>query len=172
MKIIDSELYDGFLRMREAIGTNAEMGRILGLSRAHIGRIINKVTLYLNDPTWRRVEKELRPYLRTDHVPMAKPAPAPNRDGGDKKKKIIRDLAERIEKQAIARFASQVDSIREGLLRILRNSFYHSNDETLEKIGVLILSHGEIDETAIMAAVRECNSTLVASERDLMKYPE
>jgi transcriptional regulator with XRE-family HTH domain len=88
-----------------------------------------------------------------------------------RKAEIIRDLAERIERQATERFASRVDEIRESLMRTLRTAYPNSADDTLAHLGVLILERQEIDESAIMAEVRELNSSLVGSERTHQPYP-
>ena len=89
-----------------------------------------------------------------------------------RKAEIIRDLAERIERQAKEHFASRAEEIRESLMRTLRTAYPNSADETLTSLGVLILEHREIDENAIMAEVRELNSALVGSERPHQPYPE
>lgn len=68
MKIIDIPIYNAFLRMRQAKGSNAEIARLLGLSRAHITQIFKMETRYLNDSTWERIQPTLSPYIRKDDV--------------------------------------------------------------------------------------------------------
>lgn len=88
-----------------------------------------------------------------------------------RKEEIIRDLAERIEAQAKEHFITRAEEIRESLMRTLRNAYPYSADNTLVKIGALILRNGEADETAIMAEVRILNSSLIGSERMMKPYP-
>ena len=73
MKIIDLKVGNGFRRMKAAVGTDAEMARILGLSRAHIGRILKGTTYYLEDETWARIEKIMSRYIREDDPSNVEP---------------------------------------------------------------------------------------------------
>lgn len=73
MKIIDLRIGNGFRRMKAAVGTNAEMARILGLSRAHIGRILSGVTNYLEDDTWARISGIMSRYIRPDDPSNVEP---------------------------------------------------------------------------------------------------
>lgn len=73
MKIIDLKIGNGFRRMKAAVGTDAEMARILGLSRAHIGRILKGTTYYLEDETWARIEKIMSRYIRNDDPSNVEP---------------------------------------------------------------------------------------------------
>ena len=75
MKIIDLKISNGFRRMKAVVGTDAEMARILGLSRAHIGRILKGVTVYLEDETWARIEKTLSRYIHDDDPGGVEPLP-------------------------------------------------------------------------------------------------
>lgn len=66
MKIIDLAIANGFRRMKAAVRTDAEMSRILGLSKAHVGRILKGKTIYLSDDTWSRIESHLGRYIISD----------------------------------------------------------------------------------------------------------
>lgn len=63
MKIIDLKIGNGFRRMKAALGTDAEMARVLGISRAHVGRILKGVTNYLEDETWERIKDIVGRYI-------------------------------------------------------------------------------------------------------------
>lgn len=66
MKIIDLKIGNGFRRMKAAVGTDAEMARILGVSRAHVGRILKGITNYLEDDTWERIKDIVGRYIKED----------------------------------------------------------------------------------------------------------
>lgn len=68
MKIIDLSIANGFRRMKAAVGTDVEMARILGLSKAHVGRILKGKTMYLEDETWARIQGTLDRYIISDEV--------------------------------------------------------------------------------------------------------
>lgn len=75
MKQLDLKLSNAFRRMKAAVGTNAEMARILGVSRAHIGRILKGGMYGLEDETWARIESLLAPYIRDDDPSNVCPIP-------------------------------------------------------------------------------------------------
>jgi len=66
MKQLDLRLSNAFRRMKAVVGTNAEMARLLGLSRAHIGRILKGGMCGIEDETWTRIESILAPYMRDE----------------------------------------------------------------------------------------------------------
>ena len=68
MKIIDIKLFNAFVRMKAALVTDTEVARVLGISCAHVGRILKGKTKYLSDETWERVEPTLSLYIRKDDV--------------------------------------------------------------------------------------------------------
>ena len=66
MKIIDLKISNAFRRMKAALGTDAEMARVLQLSRAHVGRILHGSVIYLENDTWNRIAPVLARYFRDD----------------------------------------------------------------------------------------------------------
>ena len=76
MKIIDLKISNAFRRMKAALGTDAEMARVLQLSRAHVGRILHGSVIYLENDTWNRIAPMLTRYFRDDAgAPPAAAAP-------------------------------------------------------------------------------------------------
>lgn len=73
MKIIDLKLANGFRRMKAALKTDAEMARVLGISRAHIGRILKGSTYFLEDETWARIEPLIKKYVHDDDPSNVEP---------------------------------------------------------------------------------------------------
>ncbi|MBQ9502881.1 MAG: hypothetical protein IJU70_12040 [Lentisphaeria bacterium] len=63
MRLIDLKLSNAFRRMRATVRTNVELADKLGLSRAHVGRILKGEVYYLDDKTWVRIEKLVTPYI-------------------------------------------------------------------------------------------------------------
>ena len=85
------------------------------------------------------------------------------------REKIIRDLAERIERRAVERFAVKSENVKERLIDVMRSCWPNSGDATLAVIGARILSGG--DEIAILAEVRELNKNIVPGETPTVPYP-
>lgn len=79
MKIIDLKIANGFRRMKAALETDAAVSRALGLSRAHIGRILKGTTYFLEDDTWARIEPIISRYIHDDDPSNVEP-PAVNRN--------------------------------------------------------------------------------------------
>ena len=75
MKIIDLKISNAFRRMKAALGTDAEMARVLHLSRAHVGRILHGSIIYLEDETWSRIAPVLARYFRDDEPGTASASP-------------------------------------------------------------------------------------------------
>lgn len=67
MKIIDSKIANGFRRMKASLGTDAEMSRVLQISRAHVGRILKGKINYLEDDTWERIKHIVEHYTFDDN---------------------------------------------------------------------------------------------------------
>jgi len=63
MKIIDSKVIRAIKSLRVELNSNAEVGRRLGFTGKHVGKILEGKVNYLEAPTWERVEPILRPYL-------------------------------------------------------------------------------------------------------------
>lgn len=63
MKILTLELSNGFKRMRANLGSDAEVAKLLELSRAHVGRILKDKINYLEDDTWERIKPLLSQYV-------------------------------------------------------------------------------------------------------------
>ncbi len=69
MKIIDDNIYAALHKLKLVCGgTNAELGRKLGLSRAYIGKLINGKSNYFEEKTWERIEPILRPYIKGNKI--------------------------------------------------------------------------------------------------------
>lgn len=73
MKIIDLKIANGFRRMKAAMETDAAVSRALGLSRAHVGRILKGTTYYLEDETWNRIEPIVKRYIHDDDPSNVEP---------------------------------------------------------------------------------------------------
>lgn len=87
------------------------------------------------------------------------------------REKIIRDLAERIERRAVERFAVKSENVKKRLIDVMRSCWPNSGDATLAVIGARILSGGGADEIAILAEVRELNKNIVPGETPTVPYP-
>ena len=98
MKIIDLILGNAFRRMRMKEKNATTMAEKLGLSSAHVGRILHGTTQYLSDETWTRIEPIITPYIRTDATVSAAIPPEVIREvmasacSAEEKAAIIRDL--------------------------------------------------------------------------------
>lgn len=68
------------------------------------------------------------------------------------REKIIRDLAERIERRAVERFAVKSENVKERLIDVMRSCWPNSGD-------------------AILAEVRELNKNIVPGETPTVPYP-
>ena len=77
MKIIDLVLGNAFRRMRLQEKTATSMAKKLGLSSAHVGKILHGTTQYLSDETWTRIEPIITPYIRTDAPAAPDPSQPP-----------------------------------------------------------------------------------------------
>ena len=64
MKIIDEHVFLALHHFRTRChSSNAEMGRILELSKGHMSKIMNEKVSYFEDKTWERIEPILAPYI-------------------------------------------------------------------------------------------------------------
>lgn len=77
MKIIDLVLQNAFRLMRLKEDSSADMARKLGISGAHMTRILKGKTNYLSDETWTRIEPIITPYIRTDSQAAPDPSQPP-----------------------------------------------------------------------------------------------
>lgn len=77
MKIIDLVLQNAFRLMRQKEDSSADMARKLGISGAHMTRILKGKTNYLSDETWTRIEPIITPYIRTDAPAASDPSQPP-----------------------------------------------------------------------------------------------
>lgn len=83
-------------------------------------------------------------------------------------KKIIRDLAKRIQSQATQQFQIKKENIRERILSVMRSAWPNSNEETLLRMAATILSNEEeFTEECIFAEVREISSLIVPSQNQV-----
>lgn len=99
-------------------------------------------------------------------------AAAPARDCAEtREKRIIRDLAERIERRGRERYTIKAANIRKRLLEVLESGWPHSSDETLTALAIRILNQTEPDDAAIFAEIRELNNDIVPSERPVAENP-
>lgn len=104
--------------------------------------------------------------------------PARNADGTfraavpEKTRKIIFDLAHRIEQRGRERFAEKSENLRTRTLDVFRTSYPHSSDETLVKLAVASLLKTAPDEDVLLAEIRELNAgMIIASEREVVPCP-
>lgn len=88
-----------------------------------------------------------------------------------REKRIVRDLAERIERRGRERFSVKSANIRKRLMEIMKSTWPHSSDETLTALAIQILNQTEPNDAAIFAEIRELNSDIVPSERPMMPCP-
>lgn len=63
MKLIDLRIANAFRRMRAAHKSAREISFILGLSAAHIGKILSGKVNYFEDKTWERIEPIVSRYM-------------------------------------------------------------------------------------------------------------
>lgn len=88
-----------------------------------------------------------------------------------REKRIIRDLAERIERRGRERYTVKAANIRKRLMEVMESGWPHSNDETLTALAIRILNQTEPDDAAIFAEIRELNNDIVPSERPVAENP-
>ncbi len=99
------------------------------------------------------------------------PVQKENSEMPENTRKIIIDLAEKIEQRGRERFMEKSENLRNRILDMLRMSYPNSCDDTLIKIGLATLLKIEADEDVIFAEIRELNTGIIARERDVLPCP-
>lgn len=88
-----------------------------------------------------------------------------------RERRIIIDLAQRIEQRGRERFAVKSANIRKRLMEVMESGWPHSSDQTLMRMAIGILTNAEPGEEEIFSEIRELNSDIVPSERPMMPCP-
>lgn len=88
-----------------------------------------------------------------------------------RERRIIIDLAQRIEQRGRERYAVKSANIRKRMMEVMESGWPHSCDKTLVKMAILILSETKPGEEEIFAEIRELNSDIVPSERPMVPCP-
>lgn len=63
MKILTLDIGNAIRELKKKCRTNIEVGRQLGMTSAHVGRILSGKVNYFGDETWERIEPILAPYM-------------------------------------------------------------------------------------------------------------
>lgn len=67
---VTDAIIDAVLKIKLVVGSNEEVGRLLGVSKKHIGKILSGDVQYIQEDTWKKMEPQLRPHMPagTDHT--------------------------------------------------------------------------------------------------------
>jgi len=122
MRTLSDHEINALHQMKLHLGSNAELARVMGISAAHIGRLLKGGEKFVEHPTWEKIEPHLQPYIKAFQAkPESTPchltdsAQCPFRDDGDEKRlfTLLRDFTPS-ERLRVLSYAMEMQESKSG----------------------------------------------------------